>query len=398
MKNPKKRPEREIRSDDEVSDGEPMDAIDAFHETVDYDSEAESETHEFEVAPVDGRSDSEGDEMDDEEEDDEDGDENPHFLPSKDALGKKTSNFQGTDYTAKEVRKMKQVEKEQLRLDEEADADQRKDDFDAFLQKYDWQPSDESDAEDSGEKAHEQSEENIAELTDAQKIKLLKRQCPLLFPLIEEYKVYNTELATVLRPLKGCIHDADARFKKYVENRTRTIQAYLINIAFYLRLKAKATLNLEEHPVVDRLARLRGIIDRISSDKVQDYMEAYLTAKSESDTNKLHSKIKSKTAQDGSEEEIEEEGDEMEEDQLEENVDEKDDKRGITYKMEKNRGLKSKGQKKRRNPRVKNRLAYEQAVKRRKGQVRSATTLTRKYTGEASGIRAGIKKSVRIKS
>lgn len=44
-------------------------------------------------------------------------------------------------------------------------------------------------------------------------------------------------------------------------------------------------------------------------------------------------------------------------------------------------------------------VAYESAVKRRKGAVRSVITDQKKpYTGEASGIRAGIKKSVRIKS
>ena len=47
------------------------------------------------------------------------------------------------------------------------------------------------------------------------------------------------------------------------------------------------------------------------------------------------------------EEEVENEHDQNEEDE--------DGKRGITYKMDKNKGLKAKGQRKRRNPRVKNR-------------------------------------------
>ncbi|CBY37223.1 unnamed protein product [Oikopleura dioica] len=56
-------------------------------------------------------------------------------------------------------------------------------------------------------------------------------------------------------------------------------------------------------------------------------------------------------------------------------------------------------QKKRRNPRVKHRMAYEDAKKRRKGAVRAVITdQKKKYTGEASGIRVGVKKSVRIKS
>jgi len=187
----------------------------------------------------------------------------------------------------------------------------------------------------------------------------------------------------------------DERLRKYVVQRRETIRAYLLNIAFYLRLKAKMVPNVDEHPVIDRIGKLRMIIQNISSDKVQDYLEAFL--KANADVQKLTLKVK-KLEENEEENGMDVQHAEDEEVEDGKDWDDQDDKRGITRKMEKNRGLKSKGQKKRRNPRVKNRLAFEEAVKKRKGQVRSVKSESSKYTGEASGIRAGIKKSVRIRS
>ena len=45
-------------------------------------------------------------------------------------------------------------------------------------------------------------------MSDEQKIQLLKRQAPLLFPLIEEFKIYNTELKNTLEPLSKLLRDA----------------------------------------------------------------------------------------------------------------------------------------------------------------------------------------------
>lgn len=42
-------------------------------------------------------------------------------------------------------------------------------------------------------------------------------------------------------------------------------------------------------------------------------------------------------------------------------------------------------------------VAYAEAIKRRKGAVREVKKETTKYAGEASGIKVGLKKSVRTK-
>lgn len=74
-----------------------------------------------------------------------------------------------------------------------------------------------------------------------------------------------------------------------------------------------------------------------------------------------------------------------------------DEKRAITYEMAKNKGLTPHRKKEYRNPRVKHRMKYRKAKIRRKGQVREARFEMSRYGGEISGIRAGIKKSIKLK-
>ncbi|XP_077998552.1 something about silencing protein 10-like isoform X1 [Glandiceps talaboti] len=73
-------------------------------------------------------------------------------------------------------------------------------------------------------------------------------------------------------------------------------------------------------------------------------------------------------------------------------------KRAITYEISKNKGLTPKRKKLNRNPRVKHREKYRKAKIRRKGQVREVRREIQRYGGEPSGIRAGVIKSIKIKT
>lgn len=73
------------------------------------------------------------------------------------------------------------------------------------------------------------------------------------------------------------------------------------------------------------------------------------------------------------------------------------DKREITYQIAKNKGLTPYRKKEQRNPRVKHKLKYRKAKIRRKGAVREVRSEISKYAGEASGIKANVKKSIKIK-
>lgn len=87
----------------------------------------------------------------------------------------------------------------------------------------------------------------------------------------------------------------------------------------------------------------------------------------------------------------------LEEDGEEEEEGGEDEKRAITYQISKNKGLTAYRRKELRNPRVKNRMKFRKAKIRRKGQVRETRTELHRYGGEASGIRAGVIKSVKIR-
>ncbi|XP_078050103.1 UTP3 small subunit processome component Sas10 isoform X2 [Augochlora pura] len=87
----------------------------------------------------------------------------------------------------------------------------------------------------------------------------------------------------------------------------------------------------------------------------------------------------------------------MENTDIRESVIENAGKRGITYEMAKNKGLTPHRKKEQRNPRVKHRNKYRKAKIRRKGAVREVRKEITRYAGEISGIKASVKKSIRLK-
>ncbi|KAJ8525382.1 hypothetical protein ON010_g15733 [Phytophthora cinnamomi] len=74
-------------------------------------------------------------------------------------------------------------------------------------------------------------------------------------------------------------------------------------------------------------------------------------------------------------------------------------KRGASYQIMKNKGLKAHKSKLNRNPRVKKRMQYRKAVIRRKGQVRDVRVgEAGKYGGETTGIKSNLSRSRKIRN
>ena len=69
----------------------------------------------------------------------------------------------------------------------------------------------------------------------SEKMKLLKRQSPLLFPLIADFKHFEKEFTETLLPLQKFFgQDVDEAFSEYLVKRVKLIRCYLLNISFYL--------------------------------------------------------------------------------------------------------------------------------------------------------------------
>ena len=74
--------------------------------------------------------------------------------------------------------------------------------------------SDSDDDEDENEKAEK---EDFGDKNDDEKIKLLKRQSPEFFPLLQELKIYKSELDDTLKPLKKILGEKGTVYQREIQ-------------------------------------------------------------------------------------------------------------------------------------------------------------------------------------
>ncbi|KAJ6657451.1 hypothetical protein lerEdw1_002386 [Lerista edwardsae] len=421
------------------------------------ESEAEEEEGgESEEPAGDYDDDDEGEppDMDSDLEEQQHGDRGGSGLPDELAWGQRKQLYYGTDYGKASARSkaakqsQEEAEAEAQEEEEEAQAIQRRlvqdlgeEDYGLdLLQAYALTTEQPSEKE-SGQKIAK----DLQSLSKKQQLKLLKKESPELLELIQDFEAKVTELRDELEPLMQMVKDGiipQGKGSQYLQTKYHLYLNYCCNISFYLVLKAKR-IPVHGHPVIERLVTYRslindlGIVDQKLSPEVRLLLDEFysndsngLKGRKESivRVRKFSNKIKPKTvpktaygkaAEDPTgdsdldeeaalnyyremEEKIklkkkrkhEEMGD-MEEPAIEEEA--SDQKRGVTYQIVKNKGLTPKRKKIDRNPRVKHREKFRRAKIRRKGQVREVRREEQRYGGELSGIRAGVKKSVKLK-
>ncbi|NXK63624.1 SAS10 protein, partial [Sylvietta virens] len=289
-------------------------------------------------------------------------------------------------------------------------------------------------------------DKDLQALSKKEQLKLLKQESPELLQLMEDFEVKLMEIKDELYPLMQMVRDGtvpQGKGSRYLQTKYHLYLNYCANISFYLVLKSKR-MPVHSHPVIERLVAYRNIINDLAvidqklSPQVRVLLRNYYDKKEEKlrkenkfsvfltmDGKKNKPKCASApvngqaaAAESSDECELDEEaalkyyrmmeeklalkrkktGDE---DVLEEAaVSEGEDpskKRGVTYQMIKNKGLTPKRRKIDRNPRVKHREKFRRAKIRRKGQVREVRRELHRYAGELSGIRAGVKKSRKLK-
>ncbi|XP_041835775.1 something about silencing protein 10 [Melanotaenia boesemani] len=434
------------------------DKIDAFHDEkiakllargVQMESDEEELDDEEEVMALD---DSESEEEEEEEEGENEEEETDmesdleekkdEDLPNEMAWGMKKKMYYDSDYVAAKGKSQEDLEAEEQEEEEEAKNIQKRlaanlseEDYDLNLfQEFAVEEKDESKTDEKQEKIVK----DLKQMSQKEKMKLLKKESPELLELIQDFKAKLAELKDELQPLVQMIQDGKIPAGKgadYIKMKQQLYLNYCTNISFYLVLKAKR-IPAHNHPVIERLLTYRNLINELATVDARLAAESrLLLAGDEKDQTTSRPAESKKIKTSGEKEnvsgetlpEAEEDSDsdmneeaalrfyrEMEErvklkrksndpeaEELQENnveeEEELDAKRGITYQMAKNKGLTPKRKKIDRNPRVKHREKFRRAKIRRKGQVREVRREETRYSGEMSGIRAGVKKSTKLK-
>ncbi|NXD95920.1 SAS10 protein, partial [Chaetorhynchus papuensis] len=422
------------------------------------DEAGDSEEEEEEVLGLQLPEDSE-EEEEEEEEDEETEERNPFErhpeakLPHELSWGQRKQLYYDTDYgtdaQAKGKRSQQEIDAEEEEEEQEAQVIQRRlvrdlgeDDYGLdMIQGYLAEQQKTHDSK--GQKI----DKDLQALSKKEQLKLLKQESPELLQLMEDFEVKLMEIKDELHPLLQMVRDGtipQGKGSRYLQTKYHLYLNYCANISFYLVLKSKR-IPVHSHPVIERLVAYRNIINDLAvidqklSPQVRMLLRNYYDKKEEKlrKENKFSvfltmggKKNKPKhasaavngqaaaAAESSDESELDEEaalkyykmmeeklalkrkraGDE---DVLEEAVvseaEDPSKKRGVTYQMIKNKGLTPKRRKIDRNPRVKHREKFRRAKIRRKGQVREVRRELHRYAGELSGIRAGVKKSRKLK-
>ncbi|XP_066547201.1 something about silencing protein 10 [Amia ocellicauda] len=436
---------RDMSVPDKKSSSYFQDEVDEFHEEkikkllargVGVDSDPEDVADEEEVMGLE-LSESEEEE---EEETDMDSDlegKKDDDLPNEMAWGLRKKMFYDSDYVSTKGKSKEEADAEEEEEEQEAKNIQNRLVGTLSEEDYDLHLLQAFAAESEEHKAPEKEQKIVKDLqkmSQKEKLKLLKKESPELLELAQDFKAKLMELKDEVQPLLDMVKDGripKGKGADYLRTKRQLYLNYCTNISFYLVLKAKR-IPAHNHPVIERLVTYRNLINDLgaldarlspelrqllsesqqgrtgrkeaggktaTSRKAAERAGLQPAADSDSDMDEeaalrfykdMEERLKLKRKKNSQEtEEGLAEGEEVELDP--------DAKRGITYQMAKNKGLTPKRKKIDRNPRVKHREKFRRAKIRRKGQVREVRREEHRYGGELSGIRAGVKKSIKLK-
>lgn len=424
-----------------------QDEVDDFHEEkvkklmasrVDLDSDPEDTADEEEVMGLDLTDSEEEEDMESDLEQKRD-----EALPNEQAWGLRKKVFYDTDYVDSKGKTQQEAEAEEEEEEQEAKSIQSRLVGQLSEEDYDLHLLQEFSTEQEAAKKPEKEElivKDLEKMSHKEKMKLLKKESPELLELIQDFKDKLTELKDELQPLLDMVKEgriSPGKGADYLQTKHQLYLNYCTNVSFYLVLKARR-ISAHNHPVIERLVTYRNLINDLGGvdAKLSSEIRLLLSEAQHGQTNKavkeknpqrserkavkrpavssqpaggsaadsdldeeaaLHyyreaeERLKLKKRKKGQEEEEEGLGVEAEEEL------DPDAKRAITYQIAKNKGLTPKRKKIDRNPRVKHREKFRRAKIRRKGQVREVRREEQRYGGELSGIRAGVKKGVKLR-
>ncbi|XP_011502566.1 PREDICTED: something about silencing protein 10-like [Ceratosolen solmsi marchali] len=316
-----------------------------------------------------------------------------HFnLPNEKAWGKKKKSYYFTDYIDADYFSVSQKDIAGAEL-EEKEARNLQKHLIEYLNETDF-GIDQISEYNQIDECTQQVKTDLSQLSKRQKEELIKKESPELIFLITDFHERLLESKIILDPLLKFLNNVN--YENYftitfTKTKYNLLLHYCINISFYLMLKAKKQI-IFIHPVIKRLAQYRKLISQFekSQENILDKIKIKSNKNSQCLYNFLdHNKIANNKLNQT----------------FPKNLDCKNTKnfiidvgkRAITSQIGKNKGLVPHRKKEQRNPRVKHRNKYRRAKIHRKGAIREIRKENNKYKGEISGIKASVKKSIKIK-
>ncbi|UJR10559.1 hypothetical protein I4U23_014759 [Adineta vaga] len=277
--------------------------------------------------------------------------------------------------------------------------------------------------------------DNLLELSSNERLQLIRDQSPELEPLCNEFKNIFDDLKIYLLPFVQLVIDTSSLedFHSYsgwqfVLSTLELYLTYCSYLSLYLMMKS-TDLNVTKHPIINDIEQYRKLCQLVDDEfqsikpdllklcellqekKIKLNQSSILKQKEQISkprlimTNGIKLPTKS-TSETSAKPSLRDRMMKRREQQIkseiaiqsDEEKETKPEKRRITYEIEKNKGLTIKRKKENRNPRVRHRNKYARALIKRKSRVPTARTEEDRYIGEPTGIRAGIKRGIKLKS
>jgi U3 small nucleolar RNA-associated protein 3 len=271
--------------------------------------------------------------------------------------------------------------------------------------------------------------DNLLELSSNDRLQLIRDQSPELEPLCNEFKNIFDDLKIYLLPFIQLVIDTSSieEFQSYsgwqfILSILELYLTYCSYLSLYLMMKS-TDINIPKHPILNDIEQYRKLCQLVNDDfqlmkndllklcELLQERKVKLNQKQKNIISKPHLIINNnnnkislptKTTNDtnakSSLRERMMKRKESKQIEIETKEDNKSQKRAISYEIEKNKGLTAKRKKEYRNPRVRHRNKYARALIKRKSRVPTARNEEEKYIGEPTGIRAGIKRGIKLKS
>ncbi|KAM4557398.1 something about silencing protein 10-like [Fundulus diaphanus] len=121
--------------------------------------------------------------------------------------------------------------------------------------------------EDKPVEKQEKIVKDLKQMSQKEKMKLLRKESPELLELIQDFKAKLTELKDELQPLVQMVKDGAipaGKGEDYLKTKQLLYLNYCTNISFYLVLKAKR-IPAHNHPVIERLLAYRNLINELGA-------------------------------------------------------------------------------------------------------------------------------------